>query len=81
MHFRIDVYQGHSALVSMERGPHWMETRYLRMPLLPAKGSHLPQVLQVRGDHTLPLATAGSREGAKLLLVYVTQAENSERQR
>lgn len=58
--------------MSMERGPPWKETRYLRMPLLPAKGSHLPGVLQVRGDHSQPLATTGSRSSAKLLLVYVT---------
>lgn len=62
--------------MSMERGPPWKETRYLRMLLLPAKGSHLPGVLQVRGDHTQPLDTAGSKDSAKLLLVYVTRAEN-----
>lgn len=66
--------------MSMERGPPWKETRYLRMPLLPAKGSHLPGVLQVRGDDTQLLATSGSRDGAKLLLVYVTRAENGEKQ-
>lgn len=62
--------------MSMERGLPWKETRHLRMPLLPAKSSHLPRVLQVRRDHTQSLTTAVSRHRAKLLLVYMTQAAN-----
>lgn len=33
----------------MERGPPWEEIRYLRMPHLLAKGSHLPGFCRCRG--------------------------------
>lgn len=35
-------------------------------------------MLQVWGDHAQPVATTGSKDSAKLLLVYVTRAENRE---